>query len=118
MKPPFNTYKSHKGQILPKCPIIANTEEIRNYLREHYKWVYNNSLNMIHENHPWLCVGISASNIGNIYIHFSTHTDEDITRYNPFMIKYFTDFEAFKKYLNWAYKLPSKIVNGSFNKKQ
>ena len=33
MKAPFNTYKSCGGKILPKCPIIANTEEVRNYLK-------------------------------------------------------------------------------------
>lgn len=114
MKVPFNTYKSRKGQILPKCPIIANTEEVRNYLKENYGWAYNNSINLINEDDPWLCVGISASYVGNIYIHFSTHDDEEITRYDLSIIKDFTDFEAFKKYLNWAYKLPRNIVNGKF----
>ena len=114
MKAPFNTYKSRKGKILPKSPIIANTEEVRNYLKDNYRWAYDNSSIMIHEDRPWLCVGISASYIGNIYIYFSTDTDEGIARYNPSMIKDFTDFEAFKKYLNWSYKLPRKIVNGNF----
>ena len=116
MKAPFNTYKS-RGKIIPKSPIIANTEEVRNYLKNHYKFEYANSSYMIHEDNSWLLVGISASHIGNIYIHFSTHTDIDIDRYDPSMTKDFTDFESFKKYLNWAYKLPSRIVNGKFDKK-
>ncbi len=114
MKAPFNTYKSCGGKILPKSPIIANTEEVRNYLKDNYRLAYNNSLDMIHEDNSWLLVGISASLSGNIYIHFSTHTDIDIDRFDPSMTKDFTDFETFKKYLNWAYKLPKKVINGKF----
>ena len=103
----FNTYKNKHGQNIPKSAIIENSPEIREYLKTTYSFPYKNGV--IHDDDPWIVVGISASWIGHLY--FNIFTDKNVAIFDYSCVKDFTDFEAFKKYLNWAHKLPRYIVN-------
>ena len=114
MKRPFNTYTNRNGQTIPKSATIQTSHEILTWLKENFHFAWANSGKLIDETKQYILIGISASHQGYIYIYISTCDEREISMYDPNMVKDFTDFEAFKKYLNWAYKLPRKIVNGKF----
>lgn len=110
----FNTYKNKRGQTLPKSATIQTSPEILNWLKENFPFAYVNAGKMIDNTKPYIIIGISASHQGYIYSYISTCDEREISMYDPNMIKDFTDEEAFKKYLNWAHKLPRKIVNNNY----
>jgi len=58
-----------------------------------------------------LVVGISASQIGVIYLNFYTATENFVEQFGVKFAKEFINNESFKKYVNWAYKLPKSVVN-------
>ena len=119
MKIPFNLYtnKHTKGKYLPKCPIIKNTPEVVKWINDNYKANIDDHPTFWDESKEYIMFGISASYVGNIYFYLSCYTEEEINRYNESCIKHFDyNFEGFKKYLNWALKLPKFIVNGKFDK--
>lgn len=115
MKIPYNIYYNRiKCNYLPKSPIIHNSLEVIEYIKEKYKFAWENKVSF-NESNSWIIIGISSSHAGNLYPYISTLNDEDIERYDENMIKIFDyDFEAFKKYLNWALNLPKFIINGKF----
>ena len=115
MKKPFNTYTNRNGQTLPKSATISSSPEILNWLKENFSFSWANSGKLIDESKPYIVIGISASHQGYIYCHISTCDEREISRYDPNMVKDFTDEEAFKKYLNWARKFPKKLVNTKFD---
>ena len=110
-KPLFNTFKNRFGQNVPMCATIENSEEVRNYLKETYKFPYQNSVNWIKSDNPYLVVSFSPSRMGNIYMSIYTMSEDDISRYDLSTVKDFVEFNQFKKYVNWAYRLPRNIVN-------
>lgn len=115
MKIPYNIYYNHnKRNYLPKSPIIHNSSEVIEYIKEKYKFAWENRCSF-KEFDSYIIIGISSSHVGNLYPYISTLNDEDIKKYDENMIKIFDyDFEAFKKYLNWALHLPKFIINGKF----
>lgn len=115
MKRPFNTYTTNHGQTLPKSATIQSSPEILNWLKEKFPFAWANAGKLIDESKPYILIGISASHQGYIYSSISTCDEREISMYYPYMIKDFTDEEAFKKYLNWACKFPKKLVNMKFD---
>lgn len=107
----FNTFKNKRGQNIPKTAIIENDIELANWLKETFPWPYNNSKNNIIETDKYLIVGISASQIGVIYLNFYTATEKFVEQFGANCVKYFNNGESFKKYIKWSYKLPKSVVN-------
>ena len=107
----FNTFKNRRGQNIPKTAIIENDIELVNWLKETFPIVYNNNKHNIIETNKYLIVGISASQIGIIYINFATADENFVERLDAKFVKDFTDNESFKKYVKWAYKLHKRLVN-------
>jgi len=119
MKIPYNIYYNHiKHKYLPKSPIIRNSPEVIEYIKEKYNFAWENKVSF-NESNSWIIIGISSSNAGSLYPYIITLNDEDIEKYNKYTIKMFDyDFEAFKKYLNWALNLPKFIINGKFKNQE
>ena len=118
-KIPFNLYtnKHTKGKYLPKSPIIKNTLEIREWIKNNYKNIIDDHPILFDENKEYIMFNIGSSYAGNIHFFISCNTEEEINRYNTLCVKHFDyDFEGFKKYLNLALKLPKFIVNCKFDK--
>lgn len=107
----FNTFKNRKGQNIPKTAIIENDIELVNWLKETFPLAYNNSKHNIIETDKYLIVGISASQMGIIYINIYTANGDFVEKFDANCVKDFTNDESFKKYIKWAYKLPKHIVN-------
>lgn len=107
----YNTFKNQRGQNIPKTAIIENDIELINWLKETFPWVYQNAKHNIIETDKYLVVGISASQMGVIYINFYTANGNFVERFGAKFVKDFTDDESFKKYVKWAYKLPKHFVN-------
>ena len=107
----FNTYKNERGQNIPKTAIIENDIELVNWLKEIFPYPYNNSKYNIIETDKYLIVGISASQTGAIYLNFFTAGENFIEQLDTNLVKDFTNYESFKKYVKWAYKLPKHLVN-------
>ena len=115
MKRPFNTYTNRKGQTIPKSATIQTSPKILAWLKENFPFACTNAGKFIDETKPYILMGISASNAGYIYIHILTCNEQEISMYDPNIVKDFTNEEAFKKYLNWARKFPKKFVNTKFD---
>ena len=110
----YNVFKNNRGQVIPKAPVIRNSEEIRKWVEENIK--VNNEINPkgIKNNEEWFFIDISASLLGNLYFYPSTCKDFFFKKYiedNDNFKIFDYDIESFKKYLKWASNLPRSIVN-------
>ena len=109
----FNTFKNQRGQIIPKTAIIKNDIEIVDWIKTMFPWVYNNSKKNIVETYEYLVIAFSASQSGIIYTDVYTANRGFIEKFGSRFVKDFTDNEAVKKYVMWAYNLPKNIVNSN-----
>ena len=113
MNKPFNTFKNNRRQIVPKTAIIKNDNEIVNWFKEMFPWVYNNNKKNIIETDEYLVIAFSASQSGIIYTNIYTANRDFVEKFGPRFVKDFIDNDAVKKYVMWAYNLPKNIVNSN-----
>lgn len=109
----FNTFKNQRGQIIPKTAVIKNDIEMIDWIKTMFPWVYNNYKKNIVETDEYLIIAFSASHLGIIYMNICTANCDFVAKFGPRFVNDFTDNEAVKKYVMWAYNLPKNIVNSN-----
>ena len=83
-KLPYNCWHDYRrGFVLPKCPVIKNTPEVIEWLRNNVMKLFRNygipgdeSNGIYHINDEWLCIGIGCAWSGVIYCSYSSETPE------------------------------------------
>lgn len=120
VKLPVNCWMDNKGFVLPKSPMIRNTKEV-------VDWIKNNSDpkfcrmftsdkfrdSLYHEDDPWITIGISHSWQGYVYAFVYSESDEKFERFskdNPYVVIFDNDIEGFKKYLGWVSTIGPKFT--------
>lgn len=117
----YNCYKSKKGYIVPKSPIIKNSPDIIEWLStdDMVHFLFNDKPNTQNIDTEWISIGIGHSYVGNVYAYAQPETQDSIDKYfiNSPYVKFFDeDYEAFMKYMRWVAKLGPKFTKQLINK--
>ena len=124
---PYNCWLDNKGFVLPKSPIIRNTKEVTEWIKNNANPKFGRMFTgdrlrdsgLYHEEEPWLYVGISCSRQGYVYAFVSTGSDEQFEKYfkdNQTMKNFDSNLDGFKKYLTWCSNLGPKFTKQFKNK--
>lgn len=117
----YNCYKSKKGYIIPKSPVIKATPDIIEWLStdDQVKFLFNDKPNTRNIDTEWISIGIGHSYTGNVYAYAWAETQDSVDKYliNSPYVKFFDeDYEAFMKYMKWVAKLGPKFTKQLINK--
>lgn len=121
-KLPFNTYVDHNGYVIPKSPIVKNTPEIIEWLKQNTSGYSDmpGTGNLYKQEDAWVEIGISTSKSGFVYKYCATVKDENFQKFhkNSPYVKVFDDnFEAFKKYMLWVKRVSNRKFTCQFKHK-
>ena len=110
---PYNAYVDRNRYVVPKSPIVKNTPEIIEWLKQNTAGYSDmpGTGNLYKSEDEWIEIGISCSRSGFVFKYCASVKDENVQKFhiNSHIVKMFDDdFEAFKKYMLWVTKVSNR----------
>ena len=110
---PYNTYLDRNGYVVPKSPIVKNTPEIIEWLKQNTAGYSDmpGTGNLYKPEDEWVEIGISCSRSGFVFKYCASVKDESVQKFHinsPIVKMFDDDFEAFKKYMHWVTKVSNR----------